>query len=150
MNLLSVVSVRNSSALWIFYYYRPQTKFAKVMFLHLSVSHSVHRGSGCLSQCMLGNTPQPPAQEQTPWEQTPPGRHPLRSRHPPGADTPWEQTSPWEQTPPGSRHPPRQTPPGRHLPGSRHPPGQTPLAQCTLGDTGGRYASYWNAYLFSY
>ena len=25
-------------------YYRPQTKFAKVMFLHLSVSHSVHRG----------------------------------------------------------------------------------------------------------
>ena len=26
-------------------YYRPQTKFEKVMFLHLSVSHSVHRGS---------------------------------------------------------------------------------------------------------
>ena len=25
-------------------YYRPQTKFAKVMFSHLSVSHSVHRG----------------------------------------------------------------------------------------------------------
>ena len=24
--------------------YRPQTKFAKVMFLHMSVSHSVHRG----------------------------------------------------------------------------------------------------------
>ena len=27
-----------------FAYYRPQTKFAKVMFLHLSVSHSVHKG----------------------------------------------------------------------------------------------------------
>ena len=26
------------------YFYRPQTKFAKVMFLHLSVNHSVHRG----------------------------------------------------------------------------------------------------------
>ena len=26
------------------YFYRPQTKFAKVMFLHLSVSHSVHGG----------------------------------------------------------------------------------------------------------
>ena len=26
------------------YYYRPQTKFAKVMFLHLSVSHSVDGG----------------------------------------------------------------------------------------------------------
>ena len=25
-------------------FYRPQTKFVKVMFLHLSVSHSVHRG----------------------------------------------------------------------------------------------------------
>ena len=25
-------------------YYRPQTKFAKVMFLHLSVNHSVHGG----------------------------------------------------------------------------------------------------------
>ena len=27
-----------------FSFYRPQTKFAKVMFLHVSVSHSVHRG----------------------------------------------------------------------------------------------------------
>ena len=27
-------------------YYRPQTKFAKVMFLQLSVSHSVHRRGG--------------------------------------------------------------------------------------------------------
>ena len=27
------------------YYYRLQTKFAKVMFLHMSVSHSVHRGA---------------------------------------------------------------------------------------------------------
>ena len=31
------------------YCYRPQTKFAKVMLLHLSVSHSVHRG-GVVSQ----------------------------------------------------------------------------------------------------
>ena len=29
-------------------YYRPQTKFAKVMFLHLSVSHSVHGGGVCM------------------------------------------------------------------------------------------------------
>ena len=28
----------------VVFYYRPQTKFAKVMFLHLSVSHSVHKG----------------------------------------------------------------------------------------------------------
>ena len=28
--------------------YHPQTKFAKVMFLHLSVSHSVHGGGACV------------------------------------------------------------------------------------------------------
>ena len=27
-------------------FYRPQTKFAKLMFLHVSVSHSVHGGGG--------------------------------------------------------------------------------------------------------
>ena len=32
------------------FYYRPQTKFAKVMFLHLSVSHSVHRGGACVAR----------------------------------------------------------------------------------------------------
>ena len=47
----------------------------------------------------------------------------------PGADTPQEQT------PPKSRHPPEQTPPK-----SRHPP--------RYGDYCGRYASYWNAFLF--
>ena len=31
--------------------YRPQTKFAKVMFLHLSVSHSVHRVGGGMCGC---------------------------------------------------------------------------------------------------
>ena len=50
------------------YYYRPQTKFAKVMFLHLSVSHSVHRWEGvCLSACWDTHTPS--------WADTYPGRH---------------------------------------------------------------------------
>ena len=61
---------------------RPQ-KFAKAMFLHLSVSHSVHRGGVCLSAC---------------WG-TPPGQTPLRSRHPRGGDP-----SPEEQTPPCTVH----------------------------------------------
>ena len=30
-------------------HYRAQTKFAKVMFLHLSVSHSVHKGGACVA-----------------------------------------------------------------------------------------------------
>ena len=33
--------------------YRQQMKFGKVMFLHLSVSHSVHRGRG-VSQHAMG------------------------------------------------------------------------------------------------
>ena len=54
------------------------------------------------------------------------------------------------------RHPPCRPPPGR--PPGRLPPEQTPPAQCILGYTpphthtggycSGRYASYWNAFLF--
>ena len=76
--------------------YLPQTKFVKVMFLHRSVSHSVHRGGVCLSAC---------------WDTQPPGsRHPLL------------QQIPWDQTPPVSRHPPEQTPLEADIcPGNRHP-----------------------------
>ena len=67
-------------------FYCPQTKFAKVMFLHLSVSHSVH-GGVCLSAC---------------WDT------------PLGADPPLRSAC-WE-----------------------------------IRSTSGRYASYWNAILFSW
>ena len=65
------------------------------MFLHLSVSHSVHMG-GCLPQCMLeynlpGQIPPPPGQ-------IPPGQTPTLGRHP-RADTP----------PPTGRRPLQQT-----------------------------------------
>ena len=46
---------KNNSTVWcslFFFHYRQQTKFAKAMFLHLSVSHSFHKGG--LPQCMLG------------------------------------------------------------------------------------------------
>ena len=65
-------------------FYRPQTKFAKVMFLHLSVSHSVHKGEGV------------PGQVHPPGKYTPPGRF-----------TP----SPWQVHPAGQVHPPRQVHP---------------------------------------
>ena len=68
------------------YYHCPQTKFAKVMFLHVSVILSTGE---CLPQCMLGS--------------------PLRSRHPPRSRPPAEQTppradTPREQTPPCAVH----------------------------------------------
>ena len=72
------------------------------MFLHLSVSHSVHRRGVCLSACWdtppQADTPLVDTQEQTP----PRSRHSQGSRHPQEADTPlhsacWEiqATSGW-------------------------------------------------------
>ena len=119
---------------------------AKVIFLHLFVI--LFKGEGvCLSAC---------------WDTTPPpGADPPMSR-PPGADTPREDT-------PRSRHPPEQTPPVADIPLSRQPPEQTPPrpdtplgadtspgadtppppeAQSGIRSMSGRYASYWNAFLF--
>ena len=75
------------------------------MFLHLSVSHSVHRGV-CFSACWDITTPTcpppppPPLGADIPLEQTPP-----RSRHswdqaPPEQTPPQEQTPLWDQAPP--------------------------------------------------
>ena len=64
--------------------YRPQMKFAKVMFLHLSVSHSVHRGE------YLGRYP--PGRythtlgRYTSQAGTPLGRYNLQAGTPLGAD----------------------------------------------------------------
>ena len=53
---------------------------------------------------------------------------------------------------PRSRHPPEQTPPEQTPPGADPPssPEQTPPreADSSIRSTSGRYASYWNAFLF--
>ena len=107
---------------------------AKVMFLLVSV---ILLTGGCLPQCMLGYQP-------------------LQSRHPLGADTPGsrhppKQTPPRADTHPGADTPPRSRPSGadtpaqnRHPSRSRHPPG----ADSRIWSMSGRYASYWNAFLF--
>ena len=53
--------------------------------------------------------------------------------------------------PPRSRHPKEQTPPQSRPPGP-DPPEQTPPreADSSIRSTSGRYASYWNAFLFQY
>ena len=119
---------------------------AKVIFFHLSVILFTRGGGGG------GGIP-----EGT--EADPPSRHPPGSRHTPlGADPPGSRQPPPEQTPPlgadsplGSRHPPRADPPGADTPpGSRHPPRSRPPQSRPPGirSTSGRYASYWNAFLF--
>ena len=59
-----------------------------------------------------------------------------RADTPPGPDTPLppQRSTPPEQTPPGSRPPWEQTPPRE--------------ADSSIRSTRGRYASYWNAFLF--
>ena len=74
---------------------------AKVIFLHLSVIHSVHRGGGGLPQCMLGY-------------------HPPRSRHPPGPDTP----------PPGADPTGKQTPAYGLRAAGTHPTGMHSCFNC--------------------
>ena len=60
----------------------------KVMFLHLSVSHSVHREGVCVSQHAFRQTPpwqtSPSGQTSPLWADTALGRHPP-ARHPPMA-----------------------------------------------------------------
>ena len=120
---------------------------AKVIFLHLSVIHSVHRGGGGLPQCML---PPPPWTRQTPLDQADPpgpGRPPQTRQTPPRtrqtppdqADAPQTRQTPWtRQTPPQTRQTPTPPRPGR-------PPRE---ADSSIWSTSGRYASYWNAFLF--
>ena len=102
------------------------------------VCDSVHGGGVCLSAC---------------WDARPPQtRHtapPDQAHHPPGPGTP---------PPPPTRHnPPPQTrhttPPDQahHHPGPGTPPPSPPPreADTSIRSMSGRYASYWNAFLFS-
>ena len=152
------------------FYYRPQTKFAKVMFLHVSVSHYVFRGR--VSRPTPGGVvsgPHPEVSRPTPrgiqahtqeglkaHTQGSPGPHLGGSQgsHPGGSPGP---------------HPGRVSPgphpvgsPGPHPGGLQahtqeglqaHTPGGSPGPACTGADPPdghccGRYASYWNAFLF--
>ena len=129
LHIMPIITVRKRSC-------------GKVMFLHLSVSHSVHGGVGgvCLSACW--DTP--------PWVDTPVGQTP-----PLGGvclSACWD-TPPWLDTPAGQTPPPRwaDTPPPPRW--ADTPPGQTP-GYCSEWYTSywnvycsERYASYWNAFL---
>ena len=85
--------------------YRTQTKFAKVMFLHMSVSHSVHGWGGVPGQVpLLAGTP---PWADTPLVGTPPGRYTPLAGTPPGRYTPW-QVHPLAGTPLWQVHPPPQ------------------------------------------
>ena len=103
-------------------YYRPQWSWAKVMFLQASVILSTG-GEGSAS------VPAPLDQADPPRTRDPPTR----------------QTSPRTRQTPGTRDPPtRQTPPEDQA----DPPPRE--ADASIRSMSGRYASYWNAFLFFY
>ena len=64
---------------WDTYIYRPQTKFVKVMFLHVSVNHSVHRGNG-IPSCIAASIPAGPAGLQGWWYPSVPCRSPSHTQ----------------------------------------------------------------------
>ena len=126
---------------------------AKVMFLQV---YACPHGGGGVSASVHARIP-PPEHTPTLRADTPLGaeillradtsprsrhlpgsRHPSWSRHPLRADSPRSRPLRSKQ-PPRSRH----TPGSRHPPpsGSRHPPPRD-------GHCCGRYASYWNAFLY--
>ena len=125
-------------------FYWPQRSWAKVIFSQACVKNSVHRGGGCLPQCMLEYTPRrrptpPPWSSRHPPGPDPPGsRHPPRTRHPLGPDTPPLGPDHPKQTPPspGSRPPLEQTPPPEYRApyslqaASTHPTGMHSCSCC--------------------
>ena len=116
--------------------YRPQRSCGQGN-IFTPVCHSVHRGG---SASMHAGIPPPPGSDTT----TPPRIRPPWIRH----HQPPDQTPP-QIRPPRIRHhhPPDQTPPRtRQTPPIRHPPWE---ADSSIRSTSGRYASYWNAFLFA-
>ena len=110
LNALTIITGRNEV-------------LAKVIFLHLSVIHSVHGGIPDQAPPPGPGTPSPPGPgippgtRYTPQPGTPRDQVPPRDKaHPPGT----KNTPLGRGTPPGTRHTPLG--PGTHPPGTRHTP----------------------------
>ena len=141
--------------------YRPKRSFGQGN-IFTPVCHSVHRGE------YLTRYP-PPRTRYTPPDQEPPRDQvhptPPQTRYPPGSGTPPDQVHPpgpgtpqirytplGPGTPPWIRYTPRDQVhtalgPGTPPPDQVHTPR---AANSGILSTIGRYASYWNAFLFIY
>ena len=160
----------------VHHYYRPQMKFAKVMFSQVSVcpqwggstwagippGRYTHTPPTPPPRAGIPQQVHPPGQVHTPQAGTPPsgrylpGHVPPRTgtppgRHPRAGTHPQAGTPSQAGTPPRQVHPSGQVPPGRYTPQAGTPPGRyTPPATVHAGirSTSGRYAFHWNAFLF--
>ena len=150
---------------WDSLYYRPQRSWGKVIFLQASV---ILLTGGCLTrQTPKGQTPPvrpiPPGQTpqvRPPWADTPRSDAPRTKYIPPRTKyTPQTKYIPRLSTPPRSdplgRHPPRSDtyPRTKYIPPALSTPPRTKYTPRLstppeIWSTHGRYASYWNAFLF--
>ena len=153
-----------------FHFYRPQRSWGKVMFLQASVILSTRVGSTWPGTPLGPGTPPRAGTPLPPTRCIPPGtRYTHRTRYrPPGTThppqtrcTPWSRYPPDQVHPPGPGTPPR---PGTHPPLAQvHPPPRTRYTHTHTPDQvhpprhracweirsmHGRYASYWNAFLY--
>ena len=132
----------------------------KVMFVHLSVSNSVHRGVVCPVHAGIhppGQTPPHHSPKHTPLRSTSMEPHPISQAHTPRSTPGTTPSSPWKHTHPHpleAHPPPRSTPARSTPPRSTHPP-RSPRPKHTPqkhpppdGHCSGRYTSYWNTFLF--
>ena len=115
------LSIVSNAMLWHFYH--PQTKFGKSLCFYSSLSF-------CLSGGGISCWTETPTQ-RPPWTDTPLTESPWR-------ETPWTETTLW-QRPPGQRPPFKRDFLGQTPPGQIHP---------IPGNWSGRYAFFWNAYLY--
>ena len=140
-------------------FYRPQRSCGQGnVFTGVCLSTGGGGGEGvCLSACLDAITPPPDGGTPPDGEPPPrgPGRPPPDGGTPPDGEPPprdqadppgTRQTPPWmEESPRMENLPPpprtRQTPPR----GTRQTPRE---ADSSIRSTSGRYASYWNAFLF--
>ena len=116
--------LKSSNIIEHIFHYRPQRSCGQG-YVFTRVCDSVHGGSLRRTPLDQADTPRdqtaPPDQGEPPWDQ---------------ADTPQDQGEP----------PRDQGEPPTPVPG-RHPP---PEEDCSIRSMSGRYASYWNAFLFQH
>ena len=121
---------RSQPVITSLHFYRPQQSWAKVIFLQASVILSMGGSLAGRPPLWQGEPPskETPRQGEPPWQGEPPARRP-----------PWQGEPPQQGEPPWQGDPPRQ--------GEPPPPGrETPLP--AIRSMSGRYASYWNAFLY--
>ena len=147
-------------------HYRPQRSCEGYVFTPVCQSFCSQGGGEHLGRYPLDQVHPPPGRAGTPLGPgTPPGRAgtPPRPGTPPGRYTPLARYTPWVSYPPGTRYTPlgRYTlgpgipsGPGTHPPGPGTPPWTRYIPRNQVppiprdGYCRGRYAFYWNAFLF--